>query len=254
MPSFSACASVSQTRRDCLSGGNPTASPPAVLDTCKSRTNGSECWFVRLVALCFALTLIGAAQNMAPASASSPPKNYKVNCSTMGVAPGCESYNEILQSKDKDVREYLAAGYALACFREKEDVFTIVSFQQPTDDQFLKDPKTSGLSAFGVMFFTRFSKGLTDDSKWLNGKWHRFSPNSDPSFVFHDEGKALDGSIDPAEIKVSYSLTHSNTRTEYSFQVRRSTLRFTETWQFKDDLKKTSGKRTASGGHCALFH
>ena len=203
--------------------------------------------------LVFLLTLSAAAQTTAATTV--PPKNYKADCSTMGVAPGCQSYNKLVQSKDKDILDLVTTGYAVVCFREKEDIFTIVSFEQPIDGQFAKDPKTSLLSAFGMLFFHRFSGGLSDDSKWLIGKWNRLSLISDPSFVSHDEANSLDGSVDSTEINISYPFTNLNhTKTDYSFQVRRSTLRFNETWQFKDDQKTTSSTRTSSSGHCASFN
>jgi hypothetical protein len=145
-------------------------------------------------------------------------------------------------------------GTAFVCFRENEDAFIIVSFEQPKDTDFQKDPKTGAITFPGLASIRRFSKGLSDESKLLFGTWAKAYPTSDPTFVSTSKTSDNEVFIDRSELSISYSFTNlGKTKTNYSLQIRRSTLRFLETWQFPGNEKEKADTRTSGSGHCAAF-
>jgi hypothetical protein len=183
-------------------------------------------------------------------------ERFRVDCSMMGTAPGCKSYNEMVEANDKDILDYLKEGSALACFRENEDVFTLIAFDEPGHELYTKDLKSGLLKTFGLVFYLRFSNGLSDDFRMSPGTW-TLSPNSELSAASFDanQGTPVQASVESSEVSVYYSYQNlAKTTTKYGIQIRRSTLRFTETWQYPDDEKQKGESRTTNTGHCAAFN
>ena len=111
---------------------------------------------------------------VATTSDPQPTKNYGVDCSIVASSPGCKSYNELLASKDEQIWQLMKFQNALVCFREAEDVFTIVSFTFPPESHYKKDPKSPlFLSAGSAVFVGRFSSGFSEGVKYISGNWIR---------------------------------------------------------------------------------
>jgi hypothetical protein len=103
--------------------------------------------------------------------------NFKVDCSTVESSPGCQSFNEMVTKKDKDLMSYIAGVYdAYVCFRKDEDNFVVIVILRPYDSAYRKLPASPRVvEQDGHIFFQRYKDGLTDDTRVMDGKWRKAS-------------------------------------------------------------------------------
>lgn len=186
-----------------------------------------------------------------------------VDCSKFSDSlPGCKSFNEMLGSNDKDVVSSVGGIYqAYVCFRADEDVFTIISYLPPSNEQFRK--ATFGVEMQATAYLSRYEAGLSKDEEVFDGKWYKSA--HEPAAQAHFTGNGLFASrdqqpkiyVNESEISVSTSWQNlGGTRTTYHLQVRRSTKRFLETfeWPKPPTAKDKSTEQMTRQGYCEEYN
>lgn len=181
--------------------------------------------------------------------------------------PGCKSFNEMLEAKDKDITGQLSEdNNSYVCFRTDEDVFSIISVQRPALDQFKKvagKPDVSEMFAFSTV--SRYKNGVSQDWRLFTGNWSKptFAPVDRATYSAHGGSKsvqAVDKSsldIDDSEISVVYRWKNlRNTITTYTMKIRRSTHRLLETVQAPPGLadKDRSVSQSTMQGYCVDYN
>lgn len=204
-----------------------------------------------------------------PLPSSTP--SYAYDCSKLPYdSPGCKSYNEMIAKKDKDVLGALSgsgAGTVYVCFRrdsfdENHDVFFIASASAP-DNLVPTAPKSSFSSTPGYFSYQRFKDGEEDDQEFLLGKWTKFG-TMDPTFIAQNNPPDTSATADEGQIAYTNSFKNlAGTTTAYNMQIRRSTLRFSESYTFPQmaaQNRKTAATaaspqmRSDITGYCADFN
>jgi hypothetical protein len=188
---------------------------------------------------------------------------YGVNCDTQPMSSqGCKSYDDMIMSRDKELIEFIDNESDMyVCFRPNVDVFFLLGFKKPSESRF-KTGNTGYPEATGQGLYFRYSDGVLDDSKIVNGVWRRFTPKDGPVF-FATPASDTHASINDSELSVAYTFTNlSHKTTEYTVTVRRSTLRFSENYTFpqipvaskkgaKQEPPPETDDRLSFNGYCA---
>jgi hypothetical protein len=211
---------------------------------------------VRKTALLFVVFLGSVlAQNAAPPSAT---PSYAADCSMVYAPTACRSFNEMVTKKDKDLVSTLASGYTFVCFRSQEDTFVLISYSRPASVLFKKHPTLEYFQREGIVFYDRYKDGVRDDSQMSAGEWAKFDLASENASFGPQEKSAPNApqsTINDAEVGFAYSFSNiAGTKTDYQIQIRRSTLRFVETYSAPDDPKKGTFSKTTATGYCAEFN
>ena len=167
---------------------------------------------------------------------------------------------------DKDILRSLAPdSHTFICFRPGEDVFIMLAYSEPPNSFYAR--KAPGVfHALAMVYYTRYQEGLVDEFKSTLGEWLKKSAD-DPTPVFSAEGKENKGVsavVDGSEIGFDFS--YKNTKGNnviYSYQIRRSTLRFLESfaWEETPATQKTAKEpaqpatqgTSSNSGYCAEF-
>jgi len=190
---------------------------------------------------------------------------YTVDCATVFAVISCRSYNEMIENKDEDLLGAVKTP-SLVCFRDDEDAFVVLAEIVPSPNLVYRETSKVVSETSGVVFYYRFKKGLNDDFRYVSGMWSKLNLGEAPSISFESsKGSDTKVSISPAELSVSYQYKNlGGSITSYSIQVRRSTKRFVETFQFPDEPaapeknkpavpKRPGNTRMEYTGHCAEF-
>jgi len=143
----------------------------------------------------------------------------------------------------------MAESILISCFRKTSDIFITVSFEKQKTLLFTEDAKHVK-RAPGYLSYERYADGVSQDSESFFGTWIQY-PYVSMSASFASEPDEKDKKrgavISDSEIAISYSFENvGGTRTDYSFQIRRSTLRFVETFLFNN-------MQTHETGYCKQF-
>jgi hypothetical protein len=191
-------------------------------------------------------------------------KDYSVDCSDFGMSPGCKSFNELVSKQDEDIISQVQT-QAFVCFVPNEDTFMMLSYQGPEPSLFTEKTKFTETED-GVVFYSRFKSGIQDEFKILPGTWTRTKSNV--AWVSFESSKEVPAHASISSPELSFAYDYKNLRgttTTYALQIRRSTKRFVQTFQFPNDdspAKNTkspqpqnsaSKMRTEDTGHCAEF-
>lgn len=199
-----------------------------------------------------------------PYTATNPPlpelvlPYRKVDCSIMHAPLACPSFNEMVDKKDSALLDQLR-DFAFVCFEDTEDTFIVISFRQPSSAQSYKKDSIGLLVASGRVGYFRYKNGVSDDVAFAHGSWIKTGPDDSSQFLNYGVPHATnseDASIDDSEANFSYKFRNlSKLMTAYSIQVRRSTLRFVETYQWEEinKDKKQIARRVENTGFCAEF-
>ncbi len=126
-----------------------------------------------------------------------------------------------------------------------------------------KKTSTSTLKASGVVFYKSYKEGILDEIRIAIGNWYKSGPDdSNPGFSARDKD-GVNAVVNESELVFGYVYKNAtNSDVRYSFQMRRSTLRFLETYVWEESStpktkkgpsqKPTQGKDTNSG-YCEEF-
>jgi len=152
---------------------------------------------------------------------------------------------------DKDVMAFLTGDYiAYVCFEKDEDTFMILSISSPVELLYTKGKSRLLESQPSMAYYQQFKNGVGHGFEVIGGKWQRSTIPSE-KFISDPQDEAM--SLDDSEI--TYSETFENLRkskTNHSITVRRSTLRFAETFRFPADDNKTTNNYENTG-HCVRY-
>jgi hypothetical protein len=185
------------------------------------------------------------------------------------ASAGCQSYDEMLAKEDKDILGLVNGSHVFACFKPDEDVFFVVSLIEPYPSEYTARSGTSpnNLQSTGIFSYARFKNGMQEDANTLTGLWRKFKPTNATTFSAKDDQNTTHAAANDTEISFDHSFRSLNkTRTVYALQIRRSTLRFSETYtasevppNSKQSTKPTEPKtkaqaQTGSAGYCAEFN
>lgn|GEM_PF-3055732 len=198
-----------------------------------------------------------------------PPANagYSYDCSKLAyVSLGCTSFKEMVDKNDPDIVSALKySTNTYICFIPNEDEFVVAAFGVPADSDFSPGTGRSLLIAPDIFSFYRFKNGIEDSSDIVTGKWTKFKGlTMNPSFTSEQEIKVSHASVTESEVTYDHTYTNLNgTQTTYTLQIRRSTLRFNESYDAPDKppapAKGASTPNTkpihrfSDNGYCAKF-
>jgi hypothetical protein len=164
------------------------------------------------------------------------------DCSGDRNTPGCRSFNERIEARDKTVLQSTSDD-SYACFRLGDDVFFLISLH----------PATHEKGALPLVRYHLFKKGVLDDSRVAYGKsieqsggsadFAETKPPPSRQLVINAQSSVTD-----SEVTVSYTFENGDdTKTEYSVKIGRSTLRFVETYQWRNQKSQGENSNTYSG-------
>ncbi|HTA22397.1 MAG TPA: hypothetical protein VK763_02605 [Terriglobales bacterium] len=185
-----------------------------------------------------------------------PKTQFKVDCLGVEATTSCHSYNELVESNDKDVIGSLGGLYdTYVCFSTDDDTFSMVSvspYWEPAYHKAIKSPRI--LEQDGQVTFSGYKNGQTDEFKVAEGKWRRAATLQNDIFRT-DDGAEPAAFVDDYTVSFQYSYQNTQGRKlTYAISIRRSTKRFTETWDAPAiPEKKQESIRIVSTGHCAEF-
>jgi len=216
------------------------------------------------------LVVAFSASALPPQEAAPPRPEAAYDCTKLPYASaGCQSYNEMLAKGDKDLLGLINGSHVFACFKPDEDVFFVVSLIEPYPSEYTARSGASpnNLQSTGSFSYARFKNGVQDDVNTLSGLWRKFKLTNVTTFSAKDEQNTAHAAANDTEISFDNSLRGSNnTRTVYALQIRRSTLRFSETYTASDVSPDNKPSKTlaqpptktqtqvGSGGYCAEFN
>jgi hypothetical protein len=202
-------------------------------------------------------------QDAAPPAAAgtsktpAPTTDHKIDCSGVSSPLGCKSYNEMVEAKDADLLSLLKQRDVYVCFREYEDVFSVIGIDTPYDYAFRKLPNGTYHADSSIMYL-RFKAGQNESFRMVFGKWTKIGADGNPFFATPPRSDTS-ASVTDSEVSLSYDFRNvGGGLTTYSFQMRRSTLRASETlqWNNPPTKEKAAPDRGSQDydGHCVLFH
>ncbi len=176
------------------------------------------------------------------------------------------SFNELLSAKDQDVLASIREPHTYVCYRRNKDEFLLVSFG-PEDREWTWSPSADNpetQEALEPVFVSDYRHGATDShgvGLMVVGKWTRRKDSPAlPSFY------AADRPVDPNDTSRSSNVNIDNDEfrleeefqniaggvTDYTLTIRRSTGRFTESYDVKARASE-SGTLTEDDGRCSIF-
>jgi hypothetical protein len=214
--------------------------------------------------------VVSAASAFAQQETTQPSTTYVYDCTKLPyVSVGCQSYNEMVAKGDKDLFGLINGSHVFGCFRPDEDVFFIVSLIEPYPSEYTARSAASpnNLQSTGTFSYARFKNGVQEDANTLTGLWRKVKLMNVATFSAKDDQNTTHAAANDSEISYDNSLRNlNNTRTLYALQIRRSTLRFSETYTTSDvppDSKPSkqpihpspkAPAQIASSGYCAEFN
>lgn len=187
-------------------------------------------------------------------------RDYTTTCSLPEIKAACRSYNELASVRDPDLIALLKVPNSYVCFREADDVFNVIAVDTPPAALFTKIQKTPNLYQVETAFITyqRFKNGQSDDYQLLIGSWTRVGQDGQ---LYFSTAPKQSPSMSVSESEIAYFEGYKNVSggdTKYTLQIRRSTLRSSESFQWQTpakDQKSTPNRGTDDiTGHCITFN
>ena len=228
---------------------------------------------MKYAVLCALIVAACCAPTSAIAQQESPPPRpdtaYVYDCTKLPyVSAGCPSYNEMITKGDKDLFGLINGSHVFACFKPDEDVFFIASLIEPYPGEYTSRSPASpnNLQSTGIFSYARFKNGVQEDAKILTGLWRKTKLLNDASFSAKDDQNSTHAAASDTEVSYdSFVRSLNNTRTVYALQIRRSTLRFSETYTTSDvppenkpsklpAPPQTKTQTESASGYCAEFN
>jgi hypothetical protein len=205
------------------------------------------------------IVLLAAASLFAQDAQIAIKPKLKLDCSKFDDSRGCRSYNEMVEKEDYDIIASINALYhSFVCFRPDEDVFIIFYFPSLTLDYRAVPPNKLIVVAKGHVYYARYKDGLLEYGDVAHGEWVRpnYGPTEDPPpGVFHTARSTQPTAL-VSDNEIVYGSSFKNlekSETNYSITIRRSTLRFVETFQAPGHKPSDPFYKSTTGGHCAEF-
>lgn len=215
-------------------------------------------------AYCVTLDLTKEQSEVGHEPDEAPPFPDQVNCAQfLEPSPGCNSFNKMLAANDLGILRLLwtRASDTFVCFRQDEDVFTLIAIGKPTYDRFRRVPNTGSVKQYGTVSVIRYKNGLAEQSHLFGGQWIKAADSAidEAGFSGHDSKSPSTSnlSIDANQIALSVkSKNPEGTLATYSLQVRRSTRTMLETFDAPASAAAHPGaaSHSTNTGHCAEYN
>jgi hypothetical protein len=146
----------------------------------------------------------------------------------------------MVEHQNKDLTRELSTN-TYVCFRQNADVFFVISFQQRVGTGYVAP----------LVRYKLFKDGILDDSRIAYGDWQEALNGS---YTFRQsktsEASAL---VTDDEVHFGYSFKNSKAQvTHYGAQIRRSTLRCSEDYEYPSDMDKGRDSNNFAG-YCQEF-
>ena len=180
----------------------------------------------------------------------------------------------MITAADPDIISATQSRTAIACFRDYADKFFIVAYSVPMYDVEFRPTKIEGwLQAYGTAIFSSYADGNSDDYRLVRGSWSKSKDDAIGEAMFESfkgPPQMMQVQITPSEIGLAFQFQNlANTTTSRTIQIRRSTLRYSDTLDAPDTVTpkgKASAKapapppaapvttRTTFSGHCVKLN
>ena len=201
--------------------------------------------FLSLIACCLLFVKLPVAAQTATTQSRPAAEQAAraLECPDPAAKVACHSFQELLAAKDEDLMYTLRRrlqdgnGQVFVCFRPREDVFFLLWYGEPEDQEWTKE--TGTFTAPGTAELLQFKNGIFEhggESAWASGKWRSVDRKSSDA-KFESEELASEGGsrgeidVDGGTVTVSHSLEKvAGSAAQYSFRLQKSTGRFTETF------------------------
>lgn len=190
---------------------------------------------------------------------------YVVQCPDAGSSIACDSFNAMVEKHDADIMNVVDSPfqYAYVCFNsDYEDRFLTLSVGLPPSSGGWRKTGPSGELVYSptLLDFEIYTKGVLEDSRIAFLKWSKVTGvagSETATTVPHVTTQRSNASwalvdINQEELDLQYKFTNlDHTVTSYLLQIRRSTNRFLETYNFPNRNGQTG--RTTNEGSCVEF-
>jgi hypothetical protein len=213
---------------------------------------------VRRIALICVAAGTAFAQNLPTPPVTLPTlvPGFTVDCAALNATDSCKSYNEMIEHHDEEIVAEVKPP-SFVCFRPDDDIFLTMSPTSPPQFLSIKPGKPGAIDSIdGYVYYNTYKKGVADDSRFISGNWKRVPLSSDPFFASAKDNptKAF---VSSTELTVSFEYKNlRGSTTKYSLQIRRSTKRFVESYEFPDEKPAATSKNrvpaTAPAGNSRL--
>ena len=166
----------------------------------------------------------------------------------------------MLSSKDREVLS-MFSGHTYVCFRQDEDTFFVISFEQPSEDRFRKMRVPGTPQTTGLVRYHRYKNRMSDDFRAVAGDWEKIAIGDSKRIRFASSSgdkaspstEQTTASVDENEILIGYSFQNREKSTvDYQLQVQRSTLGFVEDYEWTDPKTNKHNQNTYTGD-CTEF-
>jgi hypothetical protein len=100
-----------------------------------------------------------------------------------------------------------------------------------------------------MLYYVRYKDGVRDDIQFVLGSWKKFTKDGQAAQFFPAQNSASSpkGNISADEVGIEYSYSNlSNTKTDCSVAIRRSTLRFVENYMWDNPPEKPKKNKDAA--------
>ncbi len=142
------------------------------------------------------------------------------DCSGERNVQSCRSFNEMVEHQAKDLITALSTN-TYVCFRSNADIFFVISLQQRAGSGYVTP----------LVQYKLFKDGILDDSRIAHGDWQKAL---DGSYTFR-QSKTSEASASVTDDEVHFGYSFKNRKAQvigYRAQIRRSTLRFSEDYEY----------------------
>ena len=167
----------------------------------------------------------------------------------------------MISSNDRDLLS-MFSGHTYVFFRQDEDTFFVISFDQPSADMFALTQVPGKSKTMGVVRYHRFKNSASDDFRVVTGVWEktaigdgkhiRFTPSSGGKA--HASAEPTTAAVDENEIRIGYSFQNrEKAEVDYNLQLLRSNLGFVENYEWADP-KTNKHNHNTYPGDCGEFN
>ena len=203
---------------------------------------------LRTVLLLFAIVQVAAGQAEKPS----------LRCPGGHNLQSCKSFQTMLSAGDRGLLA-MRSGRAYVCFREDEDTFFVVSFDEPSESGSTMAPEKSPVA--GTLQYHRFKNGTSDDYRVVAGVWEENAFGDGKQFRFTQLRGREPSTSEPVaaaavnqnEVRVGYSFQNrQNDTVNYELRIERAPRGFAEDYDWLDP-RNNKHNHSRYTGNCGDF-
>lgn len=204
--------------------------------------------------------------------AHSQSRTHKLVCADGASRMACDLFNEAVEDDDRNIYKASKRDHAWVCFRPNSNLFLLLSYDSPRENQW-RDKEGGGVQQAGNVDFLRFINGNVNfggESVFAVGQWFSTSRGEAGNTRFQGTSLAPPGTgghadvdfengsveIDSSQVHVSKSYFGKVSngadgprllKTEYEFSLTTSTNKFVETTHPPGEIP------VSDTGQCATY-